>query len=167
MYYTKLLRLSIYQNDSKSRDNNKLFLKKTINIFLIIIFLTTTTGIVVNKHIMRGELYSVSLFIENDGCCPGMNMMTGCMDCCEDEIIVIKNEDTIFNSTIPSLEIKLKEINKGFNLDFLIKFSGYLINNKISAKIYKSNYWTYRPPPKLLEKLSNNSYLASLQTFRC
>jgi len=144
-----------------------LLVKKTINIFLIIIFLTTTTGIVVNKHFMRGELYSISLFVETDGCCPSMNMMGGCMSCCENETVVIKNENTIFNNGIPNLEVKLKDIAKGMDLSFLSIFSEYLTNSKISNKISKSKYWVYRPPPKLLEKLSNNSYLASLQIFRC
>ena len=152
---------------NKSKVNSRLLFKKTINILLIIVFLTTTTGIVVNKHIMRGKLYSISLFIENDGCCPGMNMMTGCMACCEDEMVVIKNENTIFNSGIPNLEIKLKDITKGMDFTFLSTISDYLLNSKISDKISKSKYWAYRPPPKLLEKLSNNSYLATLQTFRC
>ncbi len=94
-------------------------------------------------------------------------MMTGCMACCEDETIVIKNEDTIFNSGIPNLEIKLKDISKGMDLAFLSTISDYLLNSKTSNKISKSKYWAYKPPPKLLEKLSNNSYQASLQTFRC
>ncbi len=44
-------------------------MKKIVNIFIIIVFLSNFIGVQINKHYSKGKLYSVAIFENADNCC--------------------------------------------------------------------------------------------------
>ena len=65
------------------------------NIALIIILLCATTGMVVKKHYMHGELYSTAIFSNPDSCCIDD---TTC-ECCHEENSKLKIDQSFRNSS--------------------------------------------------------------------
>jgi hypothetical protein len=75
------------------------------NILLIVILLFATTGMVVQKHYMHGELYSASLFSRADSCCTDEK---DCSEDCHDESEVLKLENTFRGSGQPQVKANLQ-----------------------------------------------------------
>ena len=61
-------------------------IKRLGNISLICMVLVATTGFVVNKHYMNGELYSASLYSNPETCCVDDDFCA----CCSEESHVVK-----------------------------------------------------------------------------
>ncbi len=61
-------------------------MRKAGHIILLVVFLISTMGVVINKHYAHGELYDIALFLEAESCCetPG--------PCCEDTMEVHRLE---------------------------------------------------------------------------
>ncbi len=92
--------------------------RKMANIFVLFLFVVSTTGFTISKHYCHGNLVSVSINAEAKSCC-GMNGN----DCCknENEFFQLKNDFTASSYTIvivnPSISIELFSIN--LNVDQL------------------------------------------------
>lgn len=77
-------------------------LQRLGNILLIAVVLCATTGLVVQKHFMHGELYSTAVFSSPESCCADDLVC----ECCDEESDVVKVEDTFRTSqqqTVPAV----------------------------------------------------------------
>ena len=72
-------------------------MKKASNIFVSIILLISTTGVIVNKHYSGSKLYDIAFFVEANSCCT-----TEC-DCCENEVEVYQLQIDILSGLITQL----------------------------------------------------------------
>lgn len=73
-------------------------LNKAGYIILAILVLCTTTGIVVNQHYSKGELYSSSFYSEPDSCCSQDNEEH--LNTCHEQTMVYKVKD-YFRASFP------------------------------------------------------------------
>ncbi|MBI9035744.1 MAG: hypothetical protein JEZ03_14885 [Bacteroidales bacterium] len=109
-------------------------MRKAGHIILLIMFLMSTMGVVINKHYTHGELYDTAFYMEAESCCevPG--------PCCEDTMELLRLEVDFMVDAPEQLEAKTfgidlfgiefhifeepcTAIDKGFcynNLDFII-----------------------------------------------
>ncbi|MBS3807622.1 MAG: hypothetical protein KGY60_08980 [Bacteroidales bacterium] len=75
-------------------------IKRLGNISLICMVLFATTGFVVNKHYMNGELFSASLYSNPETCCVEDDFCA----CCSEESHVVKVDHSFLTSKEQLLE---------------------------------------------------------------
>jgi len=95
--------------------------RKLANIFVLLLFIVSTTGFTISKHYCKGNLVSVSVITAASSCCD----MSNC-NCChnEDEFLQLKNDFTATSYTIDNsiIYIELSSMNLDINqIDGLTK----------------------------------------------
>jgi len=123
-------------------------LKKTVNIFMSLVFLLTTMGFTVSKHYCGNTLVDVSINIEAEPCCD----MEGC---CHTENEHFQLEEEYVNSAFT-------DNFQDFEIDLLFPIYFLSIANEPTESINSTIELADLPPsPKILTRLS------LLQTYLC
>jgi len=122
--------------------------RKIANIFVLLLFVVSTTGFTISKHYCHGNLVSVSINVEAKSCC-------GVSDngCCENVNEFCQLTDD-FAATLP-----LNIVNDfSFDISLFVQESFGLVSTTEIESIYLNK--GFIPPPEL------SVVLADLQSFR-
>lgn len=122
--------------------------RKLANIFVLLLFVVSTTGFTISKHYCHGDLISVSINAEAKSCC-GMTDN----DCCKNENEFYQLTDD-FASTLPLNIIQ----NFSIDISLFVQESFELVTNIEIGSIYLDK--EFIPPPDLSATLSD------IQSFR-
>ena len=100
-------------------------MKKPISAILIILYLASTSGIVINSHYCMKRLVSVNLFETKAKVCGlcGMDMHDN-SGCCHDEVKVLKGVQDQVNNPVVSFEIPSLETITLYHSDFIVAVAG-------------------------------------------
>lgn len=122
--------------------------KKTVNIFILILFIVSTTGFTISKHYRRNNLVSVTINSVPKPCC-GVNSK----GCCH-------NENEFFQLTDEFAATQPLTIVQGFSFDvslFIQESFGLETNTEIKSIYLKKGFI---PPPDI------SAVLSEIQSFR-
>lgn len=125
--------------------------RKTANIILVILLLTTTIGFSVSKHYCGSRLVEISINSEAEPCCDDMENPNCCHN--ETEYFQLK-EDLVTPVSFENTRIA------GFDILFPLVFV-YSFNAPRNIETGVINYAESPPPPTIQAKLS------LLQTYLC
>jgi hypothetical protein len=123
-------------------------MKKIFNIFLLILFITTTTGFTISRHYCGGQLVSIKINSEPKQCCD-----MGAEGCCQNETKIFKLKENFITTQLPSAI-------ENYILDLIFFIQGpfkLATQNKISSIYLEKGFI---PPPNL------STILVNLQSFR-
>ena len=123
-------------------------LRKLVTIFVLVLFVISTTGFTISKHYCHGNLVSVKINSEAKSCCD----ISGSA-CChnETEIFQLQEDFTFMQSSIADVDFVL-------DISLFIQESYELVNNTEIGSIYLEK--GFIPPPDL------SVILADIQSFR-
>lgn len=102
-------------------------MKKPLAAILILLYLTASSGIVINSHYCMKRLVSVDLFKEKAKVCGlcGMDMHNSNNGCCHDEVKVLKVVQDQVNNPVASLDIPSPEAIPVLHTDHLPALAGF------------------------------------------
>lgn len=117
---------------------------KLIHLFIAIVLLVSTIGVVINKHYSGGELFSTALFVHAKSCCESSCCHSKSMKGCHEEVEYHKLD---VDFTIP---------DKSASLNFIpLDISLFLVNAKFTSNLFSdaiqnnTAFRDIRPPPKI------------------
>lgn len=118
------------------------------NIFILLLFVVSTTGFTISKHYCHGNLVSVTINTDAKSCCGTNNN-----DCCKNENDFFQLNDD-FSATLPLNIVQ----DYSIDISLFIQESFKLITITEIGSIYLDK--GFIPPPDL------STALAEIQSFR-
>ena len=114
-----------------------------IHLFIAIILLVSTIGVVINKHYSGGELFSTALFVEAESCCSSSCCHSQPVSGCEEESDYYR---LIADYIMPGSESNIQEFGDEFNVT---GFDVIPVANYTSALVLSNTVWLFaNSPPK-------------------
>ena len=108
-------------------------MKKIIILNILIIFIISVSGIVINSHYSNGKLFSKSLFVDAKSCCEESN----CCSHCEQKTEIKKIEDGFLSASSLNLDSDKADLVAFHN------FRSYFANKNYSEIQYNNFFRVY------------------------
>ena len=124
-------------------------MKKISRILLVILLITTSMGVTINKHFCGEMLESIAIYQQVDSCCEGADMPK---DCCHDEQEAYQLDEYQVNS--------FNFIFKAPQLVNPIAFADLQMLFRVMQIDHSHSFYTAEPPP-----LPESDLLVEIQTF--
>jgi len=120
-------------------------IRNLVNIVMCFVVVTTTTGLVVNKHYSNGKLYSASLYSNPESCCVEKDHNDSCHE--ETEILKItsplhsSSQKTLvkFSSNLVKIDFEIRsvvELTVFHNTTYKPKISPYKIPLRAFIQVF-------------------------------